>query len=73
MGFALMSGFIGLFDTAREYTFQFTISHTLVSTVTPSLPLLGSGFQRWTFPFLLVPEIFPYVTYQLPPPTAPHD
>jgi hypothetical protein len=25
---------IGLFDTARDYTLQFTIKHTLVSTVT---------------------------------------
>jgi hypothetical protein len=43
--------FIGLFDTMRDYTLQFTITHT-VSTVTSSLPLLGSGFQRRTFTFL---------------------
>jgi hypothetical protein len=30
-------GFIRLFDTARDYTLQFTITHTLVSTVTSSL------------------------------------
>jgi hypothetical protein len=33
-GFGLMIGFVGLFDTARDYSLQFTISHTLVSTVT---------------------------------------
>jgi hypothetical protein len=30
-----MIGFIGL-DTTRDYTLQFTITHTLVSTVTYS-------------------------------------
>jgi hypothetical protein len=36
-----MIGFIGLFDTARDYTLKFTVTHTdthiLVSTVTSSL------------------------------------
>jgi hypothetical protein len=45
------------FDTARDYTLQFTTTHTLVSTVTSSLPLLGSGFQRRTFPFFWAPEL----------------
>jgi hypothetical protein len=59
MGFGLINGFIVLFDTAHDYTLQFTITqtHTLVSTVTSSLPLLGSGFQQWTFPHLWVPEL----------------
>jgi hypothetical protein len=35
-GFAL----IGLYDTARGYTLQFTITHTLVSTVTSSLAVV---------------------------------
>jgi hypothetical protein len=48
-----MTGFIGLLDTAR------TPPHNILSTVTTSLPLLGSGFQRWMFPFLWVPELFP--------------
>jgi hypothetical protein len=39
-----MTGFIELFDTARDYTLQFTVTHILVSKVTSSLPLLGSGF-----------------------------
>jgi hypothetical protein len=63
-------GFIGLPDTARlHFTVRLhlhlhlhthTHTHILVSTVTSSLPLLGSGFQRWTFfPFLCVPELFP--------------
>jgi hypothetical protein len=30
-----------------------------------SLPLLGSGFQRRTFPFLWVSEMFPCLSYQL--------
>jgi hypothetical protein len=38
-----------------HFTVQ-THTHTLESTVTSSLPLLGSGFQRRTFPFLWVPE-----------------
>jgi hypothetical protein len=58
-----MIGFIGLFDTARDYNLQFTITlthtHTLVSTVTSSLAIVGSGFQRQTFSFLRVPELLP--------------
>jgi hypothetical protein len=54
-----MTGFIGRFDTAREYTLQLTITHTLVATVTSSLPLLDSGFQRQTFLFIWVPELSP--------------
>jgi hypothetical protein len=52
-----MIGFIGLFDSARDYTLYFAITHTLVPTVTSSLPLLCSGFQRRTFLFLWVPEL----------------
>jgi hypothetical protein len=39
MGFRLMTEFIRLFDTERDYTSQFTVTHThtLVSTVTSSL------------------------------------
>jgi hypothetical protein len=37
MGFGLMTSFFGLFDTARDYTLPFTVTHTLVSTVTSSL------------------------------------
>jgi hypothetical protein len=32
----------------RVTTLYTSLLHTLVSTVTSSLPLLGSGFQRWT-------------------------
>jgi hypothetical protein len=46
--FGLMTGFIGLFDTARDYTLQFTVTHTHYCPVTPSLPLFGSGFQQRT-------------------------
>jgi hypothetical protein len=59
MVFGWMTVFIGLFDIARDYTSQFAIKHTLVFTVTPSLPLLGSGFQMRTFLFLWVSELFP--------------
>jgi hypothetical protein len=45
-----MTGFIGLFDTARDYILQITLTHTPLSTVTYSLPLLGSGFQQRMFP-----------------------
>jgi hypothetical protein len=40
--FGLMIGFIGLFDTARDYTLQITATHNLVSL----FALLGSGFQQ---------------------------
>jgi hypothetical protein len=52
-----MAGFIGLFDTAR---LRFTVHYyALLCTVTSSLPLPGSGLQRQTFRFLLVPELSP--------------
>jgi hypothetical protein len=59
MTFGLVIGLIAHFDTECDYTLQFTITHILVSTVTSSLPLLGSGFQRRIFPFLLVPNLSP--------------
>jgi hypothetical protein len=37
--FGLMTGFIGLFDTARDYTLQFSVN-TLVTTITSSLSSL---------------------------------
>jgi hypothetical protein len=59
--FGVMTWFIGLFDTAHDYTLQYTVTHTrtLVPTVTSSLPLLSSGFQLRTFPFLWIPELSP--------------
>jgi hypothetical protein len=33
MGFGLMTEFIGLFDTARDYTLQFTITHASVHSL----------------------------------------
>jgi hypothetical protein len=54
MGFGLIVGFIGLFDTQRVTAFlHFTITTTLVSTVTSLLPLLDNGFQQ------RVPELSP--------------
>jgi hypothetical protein len=52
-----MTGFIRLFDTARDYNLKFIVTHVLVST--SSLPLLGSGFQQRAFPFLWVPKLSP--------------
>jgi hypothetical protein len=43
-------------DIARDCT----VTDTLVSTVTSLLPLLGSGFQRRTFPFFCIPELPPF-------------
>jgi hypothetical protein len=54
-----MAGFIAHFDTARDYPLQVAVAHTLVSTVTSSLSLLGSGFKQRTFPFLWVRELSP--------------
>jgi hypothetical protein len=54
-----MTGFIAHFDTAPDYTLQFSITHTLVSTVTCSLSLLRSGYQRGRSPFSWVPELSP--------------
>jgi hypothetical protein len=43
-GFGLMTGFIELFDTQREYGLHFNVKHILVSTSTSTLPFLGGGF-----------------------------
>jgi hypothetical protein len=55
MGFGLVTGFIGLFDTACNYTLQFTVAPTLVSTVTSSLLLLDISFHQQMFRFRWVP------------------
>jgi hypothetical protein len=54
--------FDSLTHTARAYTTYFTITYTLVSTVTSLLPLLGSGFQQRKFLFFSVLELFPAST-----------
>lgn len=65
MGFELMIRYIGLFDTQCMTTLYISLlhtrarAHTLVPTVTSSLPLLGSGFQRRMFPFLSIAELSP--------------
>jgi hypothetical protein len=48
--FGLATGFIGLFDTACDYTLQCPVTHTHQCTVTSSFSLLGSGFQGLKFP-----------------------
>jgi hypothetical protein len=45
--------------TTRDYTLQITITHRLVFSATVFTELLGSGFQRLTFPFLWFPKLFP--------------
>jgi hypothetical protein len=55
-GFGWMTGFIGLFDTAHDYTLQFTVTHThththarthtLVSTVSTSSCLVAASNSR---------------------------
>jgi hypothetical protein len=45
-----MIGFIGLFNTARGYTLQFTVTGLLVPTVTSSLTV-----ARWRLPTADVP------------------
>jgi hypothetical protein len=40
-----MIGFIGILATARDYTLQYTVTHTLLSTATPSLPLFVRCFN----------------------------
>jgi hypothetical protein len=59
MDFGLVTRFIACFQSERDYTLQFTVTHALMSTVMSSLPLLGSDFQLWIFPFLWVPEQSP--------------
>jgi hypothetical protein len=54
---SFMVGFIWPLYTACGYSVSLTHTHTLVSTVTSSLPFLGGGFQWRTFPFLGVPEL----------------
>jgi hypothetical protein len=46
---------IYLFDTAGEYTLQYTVTH-IQSRLHQSV--LGNGFKRRAFPFLWVPELF---------------
>jgi predicted heme/steroid binding protein len=53
------SSYCTLWYTSRDYILQVTVTHTLVFTVTSSLPLLGSGFLRRTFPCLWAPETSP--------------
>jgi hypothetical protein len=62
-GFWLMTWFIAHFDTVHDYTLQFTITHTLLPTVTSSLPLLGSSFQRRIF-HPLGSQTVPGLSYQ---------
>lgn len=42
-GFELLTQYIANFDTSHDYTLQFTITYTLVTTVTSSLLLIGSA------------------------------
>jgi hypothetical protein len=61
MGVSIDERVFALFDTVRNYALQYkhTHTHTLVSTVTSSLSLFSSGFQRRTFPSLSFQERSP--------------
>jgi hypothetical protein len=57
-----MTRFIGRFDTARQFTLQYTITHTLVFTVTSSLLCLvaassGGRSPSSGFPNCLRPQL----------------
>jgi hypothetical protein len=56
-GFGLVIGFIGLLNTTSDCTSQITILYWLVFSATVFTALLGSGFQRWTFPFFWIPKL----------------
>jgi hypothetical protein len=60
-----MTGCIGPFDTQRVTTLYISLLYILVSTLTSSLPLLGNGFTRQTFPFALRPLSVFGLSYQL--------
>jgi hypothetical protein len=47
--------------------------HTLVSTVTSSLPLIGSHLQKQIFHFPLGSQSVPKLTHQLPSATTHND
>jgi hypothetical protein len=64
MGFGLMIEFIGPFDMACDYPWQFTIAHMHAYTHTHPcpqsclhLPWLGHSLPWQMFPFLWVPEL----------------
>jgi hypothetical protein len=46
-GFRLMTGFIALFDTARDYTLQYTVLHTHTHTHTPVSTVTSSQAVAW--------------------------
>jgi hypothetical protein len=48
-----------LWHITRDYNSQITVTERLVFSVTVFTVLLGSGFQRQTFPFLRLPELSP--------------
>jgi hypothetical protein len=66
-GFRLMFGIIRLFDTERDHTSKFTVTHTHTHTIVlvmSSLPLLDSGSHQRFFPHL-VSSIISSFKYQL--------
>jgi hypothetical protein len=54
-------------------TLQMTVTHRLMFSVTSSLSLLVSGFQRQTFPLPLGSQTVPSLSYQLLTATAHKD
>jgi hypothetical protein len=72
-----MIGFIGLFDTARDYTLQFTIihthTHTQVSAVRASLAVARQRFPTADVPLPIGSRTIPGLSYQLLTATAHND
>jgi ABC-type molybdate transport system permease subunit len=60
-----MFGYIGLFDTAHNYTLRFTITHAVVSTVMSSLPLLVAASNGGHFSSSAGSQTIPGLSYQI--------
>jgi hypothetical protein len=72
MGFGWMAGFIGIFDTAGDYTTQFTVTHTSVhSHVFTAVALYWLPTAE--VPLLLGSWTVPGLSYQLLTATAHND
>jgi hypothetical protein len=74
MRLQLVTGFVGAFDTSRDYTLQLTIVQTRARAHarTSSLTLLCTGFNDGRF-FSSVTQSVPGLSYQLVTATVPHD
>jgi hypothetical protein len=69
MGFGLMMSLIIFFDTARDYTLDFTITHTLMPTVMLHFRCFVAAFNGGRSPFTGLPN-GPGLNYKLPTATT---